>query len=751
MQLNKIVSAVIFTCLTGYTLSAMAETVTALDTIEVVADKKTTEQQRYTRAGAVSTIGATDKKMQSLDSTIRSLPGTYTNINPTQGTVSVNIRGMTGFGRVNTMVDGVPQTFYGTSSNSGSKYHAGNDGEGYGPSSQYGVMIDPNFIVAATVERGFSTDGAHNINALNGSANFRTLDVDDIVFSGNRLGALAKFNVGNNGVGRGGMLALGGKTLLENNGHIGALAAYSGNSSKANYKSGAGTFSSDNDYVKRLDQRPRSWLAKVEWKANDDHFIKFSNNGYRNNVGGRDTEHDSYQLDYRYTPTSPWVDVKLLAAYSQNQQIYNDDANIWQIADAKTKNKSNYLDLSNKMAFDWLNTQNSLILGVNYLTNQYIKNGTGVNEDNYNYTPFAPSGKQKMHSLYATLQSNWQRFTLDSNLTYTQAETTGYKPACEEIECFPQGGASMKLTQKILKPSVMLSWQASDWFAPYISYAYTSRMPNLNEIFFNHQSGGSMNPFLKPERGHTFQIGFNTHKDNVFVKDDFLGLKVTAFQSNVRDFIYNQSFYVTTGGSKVTSLNNPNVVSHTQIYMNSLNTIKQRGIELDFNYDAGFAFARLDLSLIKSNEPIDVNSTVSTGFGTVGVTQLPTSYGSLELGGRLLDRTLTLGSIFKYTGKNQRLKPNGLTVDYAEGNDTLTQEMPKVPIIVDVYANYQINKHILLKASVQNLMNKNYVDALNSLNSTASQYSVDSNENDVFSFTNSARGRTFYLGAEVRF
>ncbi|WP_345790022.1 hypothetical protein [Spirabiliibacterium mucosae] len=169
------------------------------------------------------------------------------------------------------------------------------------------------------------------------------------------------------------------------------------------------------------------------------------------------------------------------------------------------------------------------------------------------------------------------------------------------------------------------------------------------------------------------------------------------------------------------------------------------------NYDAGFAFARLDLSYIKSNEPLDVTSTVGTGFGTVGVTTLPASYGSLELGGRLLDRTLTLGTIFKYTGKNQRTKPNGLTVAYAEGNDTLVQDMPKVPIIVDAYANYQFNKYILLKASVQNVMNKNYVEALNSLNSTASQYSVDSNQNDVFSFTNSARGRTFYLGAEVRF
>lgn len=750
MRLNNIASAVIVTCLALYANALWAESVTALDTIEVLGEKKTAEQQRYTQSGAVSTLGATDKTLQSLDSTIRSLPGTYTNINPTQGTVSVNIRGLTGFGRVNTMVDGVPQTFYGTSSNSGSRYHAGDDGEGYGPSSQYGVMIDPNFIVGATVERGFSKDGAHNINALNGSANFRTLDVDDVVFASNRVGGLAKFNTGNNGVGRGGMLALGGKTLLENNGHLGAFAAYSGNSSKANYKTGAGTFSSSNDYVKRLDQRPRSWLAKVELKANNDHFIKLSHNGYRNNVGGRETEHNSYIVDYHYTPVSPWVEVQLLAAKSTNQQIFNNDANIWQIADAKTKNTSDYLDLSNKMAFDALGAQNTLTVGLNYLSNKYSKSAVAVNQDNYNYTPFAPTGEQKMRSAYAALESEWSRFILDTNLAYSQSVTKGYKPACEESPCFPQGAAHMKLTQSILKPSMMLSWKANSWLTPYVSYAYTSRAPNLNEIFFNHQSGGSMNPFLKPEKGNTFQLGFNIHKDNLWVNDDFFGLKFTAFYSSVRDYIYNKSFYYSKDGQSV-PVSDPRALNHFQVYTNSINTIKRRGIELDMNYDAGFAFARLDLSYIKSNEPLDVTSTVGTGFGTVGVTTLPASYGSLELGGRLLDRTLTLGTIFKYTGKNQRTKPNGLTVAYAEGNDTLVQDMPKVPIIVDAYANYQFNKYILLKASVQNVMNKNYVEALNSLNSTASQYSVDSNQNDVFSFTNSARGRTFYLGAEVRF
>ncbi|WP_328287651.1 hypothetical protein [Pasteurella multocida] len=39
------------------------------------------------------------------------MPGSFTQIDKSSGTVSVNVRGGTGFGRVNTMIDGVSQTF----------------------------------------------------------------------------------------------------------------------------------------------------------------------------------------------------------------------------------------------------------------------------------------------------------------------------------------------------------------------------------------------------------------------------------------------------------------------------------------------------------------------------------------------------------------------------------------------------------------------------------------------------------------
>lgn len=72
------------------------------------------EKDALARPGAFSSRDE-NKNLESVDSILRSMPGTYTQIDPGQGSVSVNIRGLSGFGRVNTMVDGITQNYYGNS------------------------------------------------------------------------------------------------------------------------------------------------------------------------------------------------------------------------------------------------------------------------------------------------------------------------------------------------------------------------------------------------------------------------------------------------------------------------------------------------------------------------------------------------------------------------------------------------------------------------------------------------------------
>ncbi len=141
------------------------------------------QSSRRWKNRAPSARAAPDTRLQSVDQIVRSMPGTFTQIDPAQGAVSVNIRGLSGLGRVNMMVDGVSQNYYGSAPSSVS--HGGV------PSSQFGALIDPNFIIGVDVSRG-NVVGGDGVNALAGSANFRTIGVDDVVFAGEKTGARTK-------------------------------------------------------------------------------------------------------------------------------------------------------------------------------------------------------------------------------------------------------------------------------------------------------------------------------------------------------------------------------------------------------------------------------------------------------------------------------------------------------------------------------------------------------------------------------
>ena len=107
----------------------------------------------------------------------------------------------------------------------------------------------------------------------------------------------------------------------------------------------------------------------------------------------------------------------------------------------------------------------------------------------------------------------------------------------------------------------------------------------------------------------------------------------------------------------------------------------------------------------------------------------------------MLDEKLTLGGLVKYTGKAIRLSPNS---DRDENEQLLKEPAPHIPTIIDLYSTYQFNRNLLLKFSVQNLMDRDYSDALNKMNSMPSQ-------SQDFTPTNTARGRTYIFGGEVRF
>ncbi|WP_426086091.1 TonB-dependent receptor domain-containing protein [Janthinobacterium sp. PSPC1-1] len=719
-----------------------------LSPLNVSGEAVPAEQQALEKPGAVSARGP-DTRLQPVDQIVRSMPGTFTQIDPVQGAVSVNIRGLSGLGRVNMMVDGVSQNYYGSAPSSVS--HGGV------PSSQFGALIDPNFIIGVDVSRG-NVVGGDGVNALAGSANFRTIGVDDVVFAGEKAGARTKMSTGNNGVGRSAMLAVAMKNPAFDGGSVGFMAATSASVIGNNYKNAKGVNSEEfgfgyNRYYK---QKPKSQLLKLDLKLSDFHALELSARDYRSTFTRRDIQSDDYYVKYHYTPFSELIDLNVVASSSRGNQKYMPEA-LTNFINTNVANRADAFDINNTSSFKLAGGDALVTVGGKLMRNKYSKHVESLvddpdnpeaNQQSIENNTFGPEGRQKIDSLYAGLQYNRGIVQVNAGLNYTSFELTGYKPACDlRVQCFPQGASHIALKEHGVNPSLMLSAQVAPWFQPFASAERTMRGPNPQEVFFSNDGGASMNPFLKGEKATTYQLGFNSSLHGLLSKNDVLNFKALYFKSKIDGYITSQSFLVCDSGRKCNIAevlandwrNVDDYMTNMYIYINSATPVYSRGWELEAQYQLGPAYARLSYTRETTRQPTSI---ASAWFGAADISELPSVYYNLDVGTRLLDNKLEVGAILKHTGSNRRLSPDN-EADEATG-EVLKAENPKIPAVIDLYASYQVSKNLFLRLSVQNAMNKDFSEALNRLNSMPSQ----SQDNTPLS---TARGRTYVAGLEYRF
>ncbi|KAG1252897.1 hypothetical protein G6F68_011578 [Rhizopus microsporus] len=212
---------------------------------------------------------------------------------------------MTGAGRVNTMIDGVTQTF------------RNNAGHGSGGPFAY---VDPFLLAGVDVQRG-AVAGGDGAGTLAGSANFRTLDIDDLLGEGRDWGLRAGYRHGNNGYGNGRTFA-GAWRHSEDGGdrQFGLLAAAS--------SSRSGEYATARGQTNKADpgsQQPSSWLLKARLQPSDQHRLDLSHMRYENDfyhnypwqISAR-----NQRASYHYTPYSPWVDLRATFASNKTRLFY---------------------------------------------------------------------------------------------------------------------------------------------------------------------------------------------------------------------------------------------------------------------------------------------------------------------------------------------------------------------------------------------------------------------------------------------
>ncbi|HHE9475660.1 TPA: TonB-dependent receptor [Haemophilus influenzae 10810] len=561
-----------------------------------------------------------------------------------------------------------------------------------------------------------------------------------------------------------------------------------------------------------LQSRSRSHLLKFEY-SDDRHTLGAQIRTLDNKIGSRKIENRNYQVNYNFNNNS-YLDLNLMAAHNIGKTIYPKGGFFagWQVADKLiTKNVANIVDINNSHTF-LLPKEIDLktTLGFNYFTNEYSKNRfpeelslfyNDASHDRGNYSNLGrlkgaqgllpqrsvilqPSGKQKFKTVYFDTALSKGIYHLNYSVNFIHyafnGEYVGYETTAEPI--LHKSGH-----KKAFNHSATLSAELSDYFMPFFTYSRTHRMPNIQEMFFSQVSDAGVNTALKPEQSDTYQLGFNTYKKGLFTQDDVLGIKLVGYRSFIKNYIHNV-YGVWWRDGKVPTWADTNSFRFNIAHQNYQPIVKKSGAELELNYDMGRFFANVSYAYQRTNQPTNYadasprpnnaskEDILKQGYGLSRVSMLPKDYGRLELGTRWFDKKLTLGMAARYYGKSKRATIeeeyiNGSRYEkHTSGQRTYyavkkTEEIKKQPIILDLHVSYEPIKDLIIKAEVQNLLDKRYVDPLDAGNDAASQRYYSSLNDSICSKSsdcedggkdktvlyNFARGRTYILSLNYKF
>lgn len=564
-----------------------------------------------------------------------------------------------------------------------------------------------------------------------------------------------------------------------------------------------------------LQSRSRSHLLKFEY-SDDHHTLGAQIRTLDNKIGSRKIENRNYQVNYNFNNNS-YLDLNLMAAHNIGKTIYPKGGFFagWRVADKLiTKNVANIVDINNSHTF-LLPKEIDLktTLGFNYFTNEYSKNrfpeelSLFYNDDSHDQGTYSnlgrfkgdrnllpqrsvilqPSGKQKFKTVYFDTALSKGIYHLNYSVNFTHYAFNGEYVGYENKTQINEPILHTSGHKKAFNHSATLSAELSDYFMPFFTYSRTHRMPNIQEMFFSQVSDAGVNTALKPEQSDTYQLGFNTYKKGLFTQDDVLGIKLVGYRSFIKNYIHNV-YGVWWRNGVVPTWASSTRFRFTIAHQNYQPIVKKSGAELELNYDMGRFFANLSYAYQRTNQPTNYadasprpnnaskEDILKQGYGLSRVSMLPKDYGRLELGTRWFDQKLTLGIAARYYGKSKRATIeeeyiNGSRYEnYTAGERTYyavkkTEEIKKQPIILDLHVSYEPIKDLIIKAEVQNLLDKRYVDPLDAGNDAASQRYYSSLNDSICSkkpdsceggsdktvLYNFARGRTYILSLNYKF
>jgi heme acquisition protein HasR len=717
-------------------------------------------------------------------------PGVYSAVSQQDPGLSVNIRGIQDYGRVNMSVDGMRQNF-----------------QQSGHQQRNGTMyIDPELLAGVTIEKG-ATSGMGGAGVIGGVADFRTLDARDFIHEGKEFGGRIRATSGLGGDANGtdfigsGVFALGndiGDILFAaserhlgdydpgTHGSIGELRTGSASNPaiEERIKNTAVDYSGSTmrSRLAKLglnlpfDQRLQFSYLRTQVSYADANMMDVADAELWEKLGDSNVVSQNFAVDYSYAPDNPLVDFKAKLYYVDNR---NDQSTL-------TRGTTQGYSITYQTDTYGLQAQNTstFMLGdtstlkANYgLEFFYDKvrpeSDQTIVSSSPNDFPYSegmtPEGSRAMGSLFARLDyehDGW--LNLNAGLRYDRYRLRGETGM--NIRTFYLDGSNQQYNLPLLydvdreegrfSPTFGIGIKPGlDWLQLFASYGKGWRPPAVTEsLISGRPHGGGVetmypNPFLEPERSKSLEVGFNVLRQNLFTQEDRLGIKVAYFDTRIDDFMYMGYGLRRPGYDPIANIG-------TVAYVNNLETTRFRGVEYSLDYDAGGFYGNLSYThMIGSNdyckrtawlggvespvygtggrrppiigmEPDELANALINCGGIMGTAEhMPMDRGSLTLGARLLDRTLDVGVRARYS------EGFSMTQEDVEADGSYTYPADwKQYTVYDLFGSYKASDALTLRLALENVTDRAYLVPLG----------------DVLAFT-LGRGRTLQGTLEYTF
>lgn len=658
----------------------------------------------YNTPAAVSVAGQSEIQtfgQTNVQNVLRAMPGVSTGNDPNNPGIAVNIRGFEGSGQVNMTIDGVRQNFGFT----------GHTASGF-------AYVDPLLLASIEVQRG-AVSTAGGAGAIAGTANMRTLDVDDVLKPGSDYGATVLSSWGSNGVG---FSEMGAGAIRS--GAVSVIGAISKHD-QDDYDNGLG------QRVPYTDQDLISGLAKLHIQIDPEQRLSFGtvlyNNDFTANSYNQNIDSKIYTARYTYNPIGNDL-VHFQADFSGNDLTMKYDDGIDGASAAEGREIDNLglgFTVQNTSLFDLGGIRVKSNYGYEYFHNNVDASNRldptaegGVN----------PSGNSTIRGAFSETTFSKNIFDFTVGMRYDDYNLNGhgvvdphrppYIPPFVPITLPPGvalGPFAIDNDFGGFSPTLTLQAKPAEWFQPYVKWSNSFSAPSLNQTLLDGSHPGSAfepnflpNPFLRPETQQGWEFGFNSKYDNVFQRGDTFRFKGDYYSMDVSDYI--TAACTSTGVPYCT-------------YINNAGTSKVEGVELEGTYDAGYVFAGLSYSHNHTDLPSQMD-----GLGMHSY--LPGDVATITGGLRFFDERLTVGARAYITSESQKGDVNVSPGDplFYEGYTTY-----------DFFSSYKFTDDIDVSLNVTNLTDVAYTPAL----------SAPATGNTVPEYT--GRGRTFLLTTKARF